>query len=85
MKIFLSSAAVLSIAISGAVFAESTFDMEIKNGTLAEAANLVNGFCKAEMAPIEVKNPSEVVSIKFESTSCKDAAKLIRDFDAKKA
>lgn len=81
MKTVISSTCIIALAISISASAASTFDMEISDGTLEQAASLVNDFCKSEIAPIKVENPSVVVSIKFESISCEQAAELIREFD----
>ncbi|SHF20800.1 hypothetical protein SAMN04487965_1631 [Microbulbifer donghaiensis] len=82
MKSIASSAFALLLAASGNSFAESTFNMKIKDGSLADAAKLVNSFCEKEIEPIELENPTETVSLNFEDIGCKAAAKLIKDFDA---
>ncbi|UTA48050.1 hypothetical protein L1F30_00580 [Simiduia sp. 21SJ11W-1] len=84
IKIIAASALV---ALSSVAFAEKSdvLSMEIQDGKLSEAVALVNGYCQGIVDTVEVKNPNEVLSLKLENISCKDAASLLTAYDAGKA
>ncbi|MBL4679661.1 MAG: hypothetical protein JKY88_02910 [Pseudomonadales bacterium] len=72
----------LSSVSSYAVEEKNTFDMKIDDGTLLQAANLVNEFCVGQISPISPNNPTDEVNLEFEDITCNEAAKLLRDYDA---
>ena len=83
MKYLLALTFLVLSSLTYAAEKKDTFSIDIKDGKLSEAASLVNQFCKSETAPITLKFPSEKVTIKAESITCKEATKLISDFDHK--
>lgn len=80
--IAVSFCSLASVAVANAA---DTFSLDLQDETLATAASLVNGFCEKQVGKLDVKNPTEKLTIKLEDATCDLAVKLLKDFDEGRA
>lgn len=61
---------------------EDTLNMEIRDGTMGDAARLINDSCEHLTGPLEVQNPDAVLSLRLENATCDQVVRLLREYDA---